>query len=419
MKTVSRRYVLRAGLMASALGTTTRGFAKSSFPSQDELPLARSLATDSGKVTAKNIQPRARRDKRWTESEAAAWQQDQPWPVGANFLPSTAGNQLEMWQAVTWDPKTIERELGWAQAIGMNTMRVFLHNLLWIDDANSFLDRLDQFLAIAAKHDIRPLLVLFDSCWNPSPRLGPQTQFQLGKHNSMWLQSPGKSMEDPSHDDQLQQYVVGVTGRFALDERILGWDLWNEPDNESPASHWLDEEPRNKNANVNRLLPLVFSWARSTRPIQPLTSGLYRGLHWEDSSQWTPAMRVQLTESDIITFHDYNWHEQFEERVKSLLPLRRPLLCTEYMARSIGSTFDDVLPIAAKYNVGAINWGFVQGRMQTFLPWDSWDHPYITSQPPVWFHDVLRADGTPYRSTEVSLIHDLKKEKPKWTTHII
>jgi hypothetical protein len=351
---------------------------------------------------------------RWTEQAAEDWQKQQPWPVGANFLASSAGNQLEMWQAATWDPTTIDRELGFAEKIGMNTMRVFLHDLLWDDDAAGFTERIDQFLAIAALHHIRPLFVLFDSCWNPSPHLGPQTHFQPGKHNSMWVQSPGKVLDDPSQNARLEKYVEGVIGRFATDERILGWDLWNEPDNETTNSHWLSEEPNDKNANVNRLLPLVFEWARRAGPVQPLTSGVYKGLHWEDSEQWTPAMRVQLGQSDIITFHDYNWHEQFEERIRSLLPLHRPLLCTEYMARSIGSTFDDDLPIAAKYNVGAINWGLVQGRMQTFLPWDSWEHPYLVSPPPVWFHDVFRSDGTPYRPEETRLIQELTRVKPLW-----
>jgi hypothetical protein len=351
---------------------------------------------------------------RWTETEAATWQLSQPWPVGANFLPSSAGNQLEMWQAATWDPMTIDRELGFAESAGMNTMRVFLHDLLWSSDPQGFSTRIDEFLSIAAKHNIRPLFVLFDSCWNPSPSLGPQTQFQLGKHNSMWVQSPGRVMDDASQDNRLEAYVKGVVGRFASDDRILGWDLWNEPDNEGPGSHWPKEEPLHKNADVNRLLPLVFAWARSVGPIQPLTSGVFQGEHWDDPTNWTPAMRTQLTESDFISFHDYHWHETFEERVKSLQPLHRPILCTEYMARSIGSTFDDILPIAARYNVGAINWGLVQGRMQTFLPWESWEHPYIHSEPPVWFHDVFRADGTPYRTAETKLLRWLTRCKTSW-----
>lgn len=352
---------------------------------------------------------------RWTEAQAAAWQKTQPWPVGGNFLPSTAGNQLEMWQKETWDPATINRELGYAEKIGMNTMRVFLHDLLWQSDADGFSKRINEFLTIADKHHIKPVFVLFDSCWDPQPHLGPQRQPTPGVHNSVWVQGPGIAMEDRSQDARYETYVKGVIGRFANDKRILAWDLWNEPDNEG-GGNYKDKEPHNKDATVAMLLPKVFDWARSANPVQPLTSGVWHEKNWGDQTKWNPTMRTQLTQSDIITFHDYGWPEEFEARIKSLLPLHRPILCTEYMARGNGSTFDDSLPIAARYNVGAINWGLVQGKMQTELPWESWDHPYIDKKPPIWFHDVFHKDGRPYRKAEAQLIRNLTQRKPMWTT---
>ena len=352
---------------------------------------------------------------RWTEQQAAAWQKSQPWPVGANFLPSTAGNQLEMWQKETWDPATIDRELGWAEGIGMNTMRVFLHDLLWKSDPDGFSKRIDEFLTIANQHHIRPVFVLFDSCWDPQPHLGPQRQPTPGVHNSVWVQSPGVALEDRSQDARLEAYVKGVIGRFGNDKRILAWDLWNEPDNEG-GGNYKSTEPKHKDQIVFMLLPKVFDWARSANPVQPLTSGVWHEDHWEDQSKWNPAMRTQLTESDIISFHNYDWPERFEQRIQSLLPLHRPILCTEYMARANGSTFDGSLPVAAKYNVGAINWGFVQGKEQTELPWESWDHPYVDKKPPIWFHDVFHTDGRPYRKAEVQLIRRLTQRKPMWTS---
>ena len=77
------------------------------------------------------------------------------------------------------------------------------------------------------------------------------------------------------------------------------------------------------------------------------------------------------------------------------------------MARGNGSTFDNSLPIAQKYHVAAINWGLVAGKTQTWLPWDSWDRPYVRTQPTVWFHEVFRQDDTPYRQHEVDLIRQL------------
>jgi hypothetical protein len=116
---------------------------------------------------------------------------------------------------------------------------------------------------------------------------------------------------------------------------------------------------------------------------------------------------TQLYLSDIITFHNYDAPESFERRIKQLQRYNRPILCTEYMARGNGSTFEGSLPIAKRYKVAAINWGLVQGKSQTHLPWDSWRRPYIDREPAIWFHEVFRTDGTPYRTEEVELIKRL------------
>jgi hypothetical protein len=355
-------------------------------------------------------QQAANQSDRWTEAQANAWYAQQPWPVGADFLPSTAINELEMWQADTWDPTTIDRELGWAEGIGMNTMRVFLHNLLWDQDPKGFQHRIDEFLVIASRHHIRPVFVLFDSCWDPNPKLGPQHPPIPGVHNSGWVQAPGTEiLSDPAKIPRLEGYVKGVVGAFANDRRILAWDLWNEPDNVNDSSYAKDD-PRNKNEIILHLLPQVFAWARSAHPAQPLTSGLWHG-DWASLDHMPPLARIQIELSDVISFHDYGWPENFEQHVKELEQFHRPLICTEYMARNIGSTFDTILPIARQNHVGAINWGLVAGRSQTWIPWDSWQHPYISEQPAVWQHDVFHADGTPYRQRELEIIRNLTSGK--------
>lgn len=345
---------------------------------------------------------------RWTAAEVNGWYARQPWLVGSNYLPANAINQLEMWQAETFDPATIDRELGWAKALGMNTMRVFLHDLLWQQDADGFSRRLDQFLAIAQRHGIRPMLVLFDSCWDPHPRLGPQHQPIPGVTNSGWVQSPGTAaLANPREHARLQAYVKGVIGRFAADRRILAWDLWNEPDSLAAT---YPGQPKNKEALVAALLPKVFVWARAAKPTQPVTSGIAWGDDWSPTGKHTVIEQTQLDQSDFLTFHEYSWPEKFADRIRQLRAYGRPIVCTEFMARGIGSTFDGILPIAKQANVGAYNWGLVDGKSQTRFPWDSWKRPYTTEEPTVWFHEVLRADGTPYRQAEVDLIRRLTKE---------
>jgi hypothetical protein len=345
---------------------------------------------------------------RWPEPKAQAWYAQQPWLIGSNYVPRSAINQLEMWQEATFAPEEIERELGWAEAIGMNTMRVFLHDLLWEQDAAGFRKRIDQFLTIASRHHIRPLFVLFDSCWDPLPRLGPQHPPTPGVHNSGWVQSPGAAgLADAKQHPRLKAYVQGVVGAFAKDDRVLAWDVWNEPDNDNAGSY-PKEELKDKTARVTALLPLTFEWAREANPQQPLTSGVWGSLETSaDGSSLSELQQIQLRESDIVTFHNYTWPEYFKRQVAWLKKYNRPVICTEFMARSVGSTFDSILPIAKQERVGAINWGFVAGKTQTFLPWDSWRHPYVLDQPPVWFHEVLRPDGTPYRPAEVDLIRQL------------
>jgi hypothetical protein len=348
--------------------------------------------------------------ERWTEAQASAWYAQQPWPVGADFLPSTAINELEMWQADSFDAATNDRELGWAEAIGMNTMRVFLHNLLWEQDPKGFTQRMDAFLTIAARHHIRPVFVLFDSCWDPQPKLGPQHPPIPGVHNSGWVQAPGTEiLNDPAQYPKLEDYVKGVVGGFANDPRILAWDLWNEPDNGN-ADSYLHGEPKNKNEIILGLLPQVYGWARSAHPSQPLTSGLWHG-DWTSLATMPPLARIEVEQSDIISFHNYGWPEDFEKQVKLLEQFNRPILCTEYMARNIGSTFDTVLPIAKAHHVGAINWGLVAGKSQTWIPWDSWQRPYVTDQPAIWQHDVFHPDGKPYRQREVEIIRSLTNAK--------
>jgi hypothetical protein len=306
---------------------------------------------------------------RWSEQRANDWYARQPWLVGSNYIPRDAINELEMWQEATFDPDQIDKELGWAESLGMNTMRVFLHDLLW-QDPQGFRKRLEQFLAIASRHHIRPLLVLFDSCWDPLPQL--------------------------------------VVGAFANDDRILGWDVWNEPSSDQTGNYPKTElKMSEKIARVAVLLPQAFAWAREMNPTQPLTSGVYEIDLSQDENAQDEIERIQLRESDVITFHNYSWPESFKKEIAWLRRFHRPIICTEYMARSVGSTFDTILPIAKQEHVAAINWGFVAGKTQTYYPWESWQHPYILRDPPVWFHEVLRSDGTPYRQAEVDLIRQL------------
>lgn len=346
----------------------------------------------------------------WTKEKAQQWYAKQPWLVGCNYTPQTAINQLEMWQAPTFDPATIDKELGWAESIGMNTIRVFLHDLLWDQDSTGFADRIDEFLTIAKRHKIKPMFVIFDSCWDPFPKLGQQHAPTPGVHNSGWVQSPGATaLQDPTQYPRLERYVKGVVRRFKNDERILAWDVWNEPDN-SNGSSYGKQEPANKVELVVKLLPEVFRWVKSASPSQPITCGVWAG-DWSAPDKLKSFEKIQLENSDIISFHNYDAGPEFEKRVKWLQRYDRPMLCTEYMARGNASTFQGTMPVAKKYKVAVYNWGFVAGKTQTNLPWDSWQSPYVDREPAIWFHEIFHADGKPYKAEEVAFIKQLTNAK--------
>ncbi|MEJ7587867.1 MAG: 1,4-beta-xylanase [Ferruginibacter sp.] len=327
--------------------------------------------------------------KVWTPEKANAWYSGHKWLTGANYIPANAINQLEMWQAETFDPVTIDKELGWAQSIGFNTMRVFLHSVAWKQDPVGFKKRVDQFLSIADKHHIQPIFVFFDDCWNKEAKPGVQPAPKPGIHNSGWVQDPGQvASYDSTGFPELEKYVKDVLTGFAHDKRILLWDLYNEPGNSGKGDSSL------------ALLKKIFRWSREVNPDQPISAGL-----WAWGFEQLNAF--QLLNSDVITYHDYQEASLHKQVVQVLKASGKPLICTEYMARTRNSRFPTVLPMLKKEKVGAINWGFVEGKTNTIYAWDT---PLSDgSQPVEWFHDIFKRDGTAYREDEVNLVKKLNE----------
>ena len=351
--------------------------------------------------TGKKEQPVAEAS-RWTEEKAWAWYEKYDWLAGANFNPSTSINQLEFWQEATFDPETIDRELGWSADLGFNLHRVYLHNLLWDQDSTGFLERLESYLTMADKHGIKTMFVLLDDVWHPVPRPGVQPDPVPHVHNSGWVQAPGAEiLGDSARHGELEPYIKGVIGRFANDARVICWDLYNEPDNVArhPGRNTL--EVKDKHIYSLALLKKVFTWAREVNPSQPLTCGIWKGKveNWGNPEKLPDLDRYMIEQSDVISFHAYdNSPEGVQRKIDQLKKYNRPLLCTEYMARTNNNTFENTMPLLKENNVAAINWGFVSGKSQTIYPWKSWDST---------FHDVLRADGTPFSEEEAALIKGL------------
>lgn len=324
----------------------------------------------------------------WTKEQANEWYKQWGWLRGCDFIPSTAINQLEMWQAETFDTATINRELGWAEGIGMNVMRVYLHHLAWQIDSAGFKTRMAKYLDIASRHGISTIFVIFDDCWNPTYQAGKQPEPKTGVHNSGWVRDPGDLIHtDTTIIPVLERYVKDVLTTFANDKRIVLWDVYNEPGNSNYGNKSMP------------LLQKVFMWGREVNPSQPLSAGVWN-LSLSDLNKY------QVENSDVITYHNYSNDTLHRQCIDTLKRYGKPLICTEYMARKHRSRFDNIMPLLKAENIAAINWGLVAGKTNTMYAWDDTTH-HDGSEPSLWFHDIFRKDGTPYKQEEVDLIKKL------------
>jgi hypothetical protein len=412
----ARENRLRTLSLAAAVAAllSLLGCASSPEPKLQPKPVPARLAAEPNAVVSASS-PSAERAApgRWSEDRARQWYQARGWLVGVNYIPSTAVNQLEMWQADTFDPTSIDRELGWAESLGFTSLRVFLHDLAWKEDETGFYERVNQFLGIAQKHHLGVMLVIFDGVWNPLPKPGKQPMPRPHLHNSGWVQSPGAEiLGDPSRHDELKPYVSGIIGRFKDDRRIDAWDVFNEPDNGNTDSY-AKLEVKNKAALSALLIEKTFRWAREAGASQPLTAAPWL-TDFSDATKLSASDQAMLEGSDIISFHNYAKPKDMRVRVENLRRYGRPIICTEYMARPVGSTFNPILGYLKSQGGGAYSWGFVSGKSQTIYPWSSWKHePHAV--PKVWFHDIFDASGKPYDPKEIAYIQDVTGKRPHAT----
>lgn len=346
--------------------------------------------------------------ERWSVERAWEWHKENGWMAGTNFNPSSAINQLEFFQKETFDLETIDRELGWSAELGMKMHRVYLHNLLWEQDSIGFIKRIKAYLKVSEVHKLKTMFVLLDDVWHPQPKLGKQPEPIPFVHNSGWVQAPGAEiLGDSLRHDELKNYIKGVVKNFANDERVIAWDLYNEPDNVAIQPDRVKIEVKDKYIFSYALLKKVMKWAREVNPSQPLTVGLWKGDHtlWGTPEALRPLERFMVKNSDIISFHTYNGPKITKEKIEALKYYNRPIICTEYLARENGSTFEAILPIFKANQISAINWGFVSGKTNTIFPWISWIKKY-DSMPKIWHHDIYRKDKSPFSKKEVAFIKD-------------
>jgi hypothetical protein len=318
---------------------------------------------------------------RWSEDSAWDWYRSQPWPCGFNYISANAISYTEMWMDYAFDPDLIDSELALAEQIGFNCLRVVLPYVVWEAEPDAFKQRLDQFLELCDRRGIRVMFTLFDDCvFGPitDPVFGPQPDVVEGWYANGWTPSPGHAMvRDESAHPKLERYVKDIISTFKDDPRVWVWDLYNEPMNAGLGEASIP------------LLKKVFAWAREVNPAQPLTVGEWNG----------QVYRHVGDQVDIVSFHNYHPGDRLAAEIAELKKLGRPILCTEWLNRGLGSTVEQCLPVLLGEDVGAMHWGLVNGRTQTHL---NWGHKPGDPEPTRWQHDLLRPDHTEYDPAEIA-----------------
>ena len=322
---------------------------------------------------------------RWPEKKAWDWYNKQPWYCGFNYVPAYAINYTAMWDKTTFDSAAIDKELTLAQKPGMNVLRAVLQFAVYEDDPAYFLKTLDAFMRVCDRHKIKFVPALFDDCVfgiTHDPQVGRQPQPLVGWYAWAWSPSPGHSLVvDSTTHPRIEKYVKAVIGRFKNDQRILFWDLYNEPTNGGLGAASFP------------LLKKVIGWARTVNPSQPLSVDV-----WNNDKRLND---IVLAASDVITFHNYGNKEELTKQINNLKQYNRPLICTEWMNRPNGSTIATNLEVFYNEKVGCMLWGLVNGKTQTDLPWG---HRPGDPAPQIWQHDLYRSDFTTYNPVEIETI---------------
>ena len=355
---------------------------------------------------------------KWREERAWQWYNSRPWIMGCNHVTGSVRNRIEMWQDETFAEslRKTEREFELAARTGFNAIRVMLPFFVWKHQREKFLEHLKEYVECASRNGLGVMIVLFNDCLipkriadrTPPPKFGPQPDPDWGYHGGTKVTPFDGSREvgwwdgdDPAIWPEKEAYVRDLVGLFGRDERILMWDIWNEPGN---------------NNRETRSLPLmekVFGWVRELNPIQPLTACAwdFEGNYQVPPTFYDNPMSISAVErraielSDIITFHCYGKYDNVRFVTEQLKKFHRPIMNTEWLHRILHNNVEDILPYFAREHIGSFHWGLVNGYGQFHEPWEflrslADKHDWAMDR---WQHDIYRSDFTPYDEKEIAI----------------
>ncbi|MBP3381696.1 MAG: cellulase family glycosylhydrolase [Clostridia bacterium] len=345
----------------------------------------------------------------WSKERANEWYNARPWIRGCNFMGSDCANRIDQWQEEGFEERlaVADTELELVAKTGFNSIRIIPEFYVWKHQHDGFMDRFERYIATAAKHGISCMVVFGNDCMPPKEEA--LKRFHLGKQNVDWGYHGGRKvsqhgaqagpgyhlLDEPELAKEHYEWVREIVTKYKDDERIIMWDVFNEPGNSNRGNLSMPH------------LKEFFRIIREIDPIQPLTVGIWntsKGL-----SGISEIERYALENSDIISFHNYGSYIENVKLIKELKAFGRPLVNTEWLARCLDNNVQEIFPLFYLENIGCYNWGFVAGKYQTYEPWNSvWEqyaeNPQMKWDFTKWFHDLYRPNLRPYDPKEIELI---------------
>lgn len=345
---------------------------------------------------------------KWTCEQANAWYEKQGWLRGCNFIGSDCTNRLDMFQSYKAEEKlkTAERELALCQQIGFNSVRIWANFDVYYAEPESYMEIFDRYIELCAKYGQKVMVVLTHEEDLPRgdvfvPKKMGEQEYALGEHQGRIPLSEEEAAKPPKHYmefPELRELYLDMVRRtvrkYAKDERIFCWNIYNEP------GIYLGERSM-------ELLRVLFDTVRQEDPIQPLCADIWRGIKNGDIR--TEEEKLALELSDVISFHSYQAYEKLVAEIRFHQKQNRPVFLTEWLHRINHNNIYEIYPLLYFANVGSYCWGFVVGKTQTHEPWPhlwrQWDKGegdrYDFTK---WQHDLFRPNLRPYDPHEILLI---------------
>ena len=373
-----------------------------------------------GTLAVAALAAQAARQGPWTKEKAWEWYNAQPWIRGCNYMPASAANRVDQWQSLGAEERfaEVERELALAEKVGFNTLRLVVEHQgfgVWLAEHDSFMSNFERYLQILARHGLRAIVVLGNDCSRPKelwelPKPGVQ-KYDVGYHGGRRVTQHGSNpnavgyttVDDPVLRPKFYDMCAELMTKYRSDDRILFWNLWNEPGN------------NRRNDLTMKDLRELFELAWSIDPKQPLAADVWT-CRSSSPEAVHPVERLAGDLSDIISYHRYaNLREQ--KKTIDILRARwgRPMVNTEWLARLLGDDVAMSYPLFAQERVGAVCWGFVAGKYQTYEPYEPmWTSQFTfrSADEPVtkWYHDLFRPSHHPYDPEEIAIIRRVNAE---------